>query len=93
MVVYLSRRIKMGRGMAEAQTRTVACSPREAKDQKKRAIQPFTRIWIERSYHSSHPIAPKRIHLIGHDLRENEQTVLDGWSNDGTHPISRVDVR
>jgi hypothetical protein len=79
--------------MAEARPRAVAGLAREAKDQKKRAIQPFTRIWIERSYHPSHPIAPKRIHLIGHDLRENEQPVLDGWSNDGTHPIGRVDVR
>jgi hypothetical protein len=91
MVIYLAAPIKMG-GAWEKRGRASASSPRQAEDQKERAIQSFASVRIERSYNSPDPISAKRIKLIGHDLGVNEQTVLYGWSNDGAHPIGRIDV-
>jgi hypothetical protein len=92
MVIYPRRRIKMGGGMAELQKRGEMHSAGQAEDQEKRAIQSFAGVRIERSYNSPDPIAAKRIELVGHDLRANEQTILYGRSNDGAHPIGRIDV-
>src|SRR6266513_846288 len=79
MVIYSPPPIKMG-GAWEKRGRASASSPRQAEDQKERAIQSFASVRIERSYNSPDPIAAKRIKLIGHDLGVNEQTVLYGWS-------------
>ena len=91
MVIYSTPPIKMVRARL-VRGRASASSRRQAEDQKKRAIQSFASVRIERSYDSPDPIAAKRIKLIGHDLGVNEQTVLYGWSNDGAHPIGRIDL-
>jgi hypothetical protein len=61
------------------------CSPRQPEHQKERASQSFARVWIERSYDPLDPIVAERVELVGHDLRANEQTVLDSRSDDGPH--------
>ena len=68
-------------------------SAREPKHQKQGAIQSFAGVGIQCSYDPFDPIVAQRVELVGHDLRLNEQAVLDARSDDGAHPIGGIDVR
>ena len=68
-------------------------SARKAKHHKQGAIQSFASVGIQGSYDLFDPIVTQRVELVGHDLRLNEQAVLNARIDDGAHPIGGIDVR
>jgi hypothetical protein len=76
MVIYLAARIKMGKGIGEAQMRAVSSSPRQAENQKKRPVQLFGRFRVDTTNHPPNAVAAEGDQFVGHDLRPKAKTVF-----------------
>jgi hypothetical protein len=74
MVIYSPPPIKMG-GAWEKRGRASASSPRQAEDQKKRAIQLFGRFPVDAANNPPNAVAAERDQFICHDLRPKAKTV------------------
>jgi len=75
MVIYSPPPIKMG-GAWEKRGRASASSPRQAEDQKERAIQLFRRFHVDAANNPSNAVAAERDQFIRHDLRPETKTGL-----------------
>jgi hypothetical protein len=76
MVIYSAQPIKMGRGKGEARMRSAASSPRQAEDQKERAVQLFGRFSVDAANNPPNAVAAERDQFVCHDLRPKAKSVL-----------------
>jgi hypothetical protein len=76
MVIYSAQPIKMGRGRGEARMRSAAPSPRQAEDQKERAVQLFGRFSVDAANNPPNAVAAERDQFVCHDLRPKAKSVL-----------------
>ena len=77
MVIYSPPPIKMG-GAWEKRGRASASSPRQAEDQKERAIQLFRRFRVDAANNPPNAVAAERDQFVCHDLRSKAKTVPGG---------------
>src|SRR5258708_2556625 len=65
-----------GEGVWERRGRASASSPRQAEDQKKRAVQLFGRFRVDAANNPPNAVAAERDQFIRHDLRPETKTVF-----------------
>ena len=75
MVIYSAQPSKMGRGRGEARMRSAAPSPRQAEDQKERAVQLFGRFSVDAANNPPNAVAAERDQFVCHDLRPKAKAV------------------
>src|SRR5260370_37500527 len=77
-----------GQGAWERPGRASASSPRQAEEQKERAVQLFGRFRVDAANNPPNAVAAERDQFIRHDLRPETKTVL--WRNLDQRPEQKA---